>query len=380
MTERLSQLLHEEATHLASPVPDPAPLAHAGRRLRRRRQVTTGVAVAASVVVVAGGSVLLGLGDRGDREVQPVDVDRDAIVWGYGDTVHLDDVTASVPGTLLTLNHTSVGVLAVSTTADAELAGPGRLTLVRYDGTTEDLGELEAGAHPATDPGRDVYVLAETRGPGRAVIVRDAQTGEVREELEVPGLDGARPPMALDGDTLYVRAQPRRMLTVDLVSGEVAPAIRATYYSDATRDRVVTGDRRTFRVVDVGTGEELMSVPTAGTLLQAELSPDARFLRVVRAGESRGVGYEYAASRTLEAWEVASGQPIDVDLGDASADSGGWTLSGDLYTLTDTGVVRCDVPEGTCEETRIEDLPELAEPSLADPVPLDRIVLPDELL
>ena len=379
MTERLSQLMHDEATRIPTPaVPDPARLAVAGRRLRRRRQVTNGLAVAASVAVLAGTGFLLM--DRSDSEPQPVDGNGDAIVWGYDTEVHVGDATAEVPGTLLSLHQTSVGVLAVSTTEDASFAGPAQLTLVRYDGTTADLGELEAGQAPVTDSARDVYVLAELRGTDRVVSVRDAATGELRDEFAVPGLGGSRPGMSLDGDTLYVRQALEKSTlfrSLDLTTGEVAPAPRAAiYYGGATDGRAVTGDRRTFRVVDVASGEELMTFPTAETLVAAELSPDGRFLRVVRDAEGASP-FDPSQPRELQVYEVATGELVPADIGGADAAEGGWTPSGDLYAFTETGVVRCEVPAGECTETTLDALPDLPEPELGSE-PLAQIVRPDQ--
>lgn len=377
MTDRLSQLLHDEATHLSVPPPDAAGTLAEGRRLRRRHRATTGLAVAAGVAVTGGGIALaLALGSNGDRDLQPADVNPDAIVWGYDSEVHLGDVAATVPGTVLSLDHTSVGVLAVSTTADAPLGGSGRLTLVRYDGTTEDLGELSPGERPVTDPAQDVYVLTDATASDLSLSVYDAETGEVRQQIDLPDLTDGRPAGLLSGDTLRLQLKPRAWYAVDLTTGDVARERGLEQaIAPVTAGRVVLFDGRRYSVRDIASGTELMNVlagpPVSGDLL----SPDGQFLRMAQAPMGGTYSALTGGTGDLSVYDVTTGEAVLADVGDEGTVAGGWTLGGELYQLTETSVIRCEVPSGTCNEADDEALPTLPEPTLSEQ-PLARVVVP----
>ena len=87
--------------------------------------------------------------------------------------------------------------------------GPGvRSTLVRYDGSTVDLGTIPEGVGPAPTRSESIYVLAEARRDGFAAVVRDAETGETVQDGPASRICRLGywpvPPLALDGGTLYV--------------------------------------------------------------------------------------------------------------------------------------------------------------------------------
>ena len=231
MTERLSQLLHEEATRLDVPVPDHAGLALEGRRLRRRSHLRTGLSAAAAVAVVAVGSVAVWQAYVEDgRPDVAAELPRDAVIYGWEDQVHLDDVSVEVPGSVTGVDLTSRGVLVTS-------QNPATLTLVRYDGTSVDLGSAPELSPVETDPASAVYVHNEWREGTVVVVARDVETGEVVREVPTirdAGRADTGAPLTLDGDTVYLGLGRTGLLAVDLTTGDtreidrVAPACPAS--------------------------------------------------------------------------------------------------------------------------------------------------------
>lgn len=345
MTDRLSQLLHDEAAHLTPPPPDTATILLEGRRLRRRQRVTTGVAAAAvaAVVVTTAGFVALQSPDTGARDVGPAGAGESSpAVYAVGSDVVVGDTVATVPDTVHSLHYTAAGVLVRSNPNDgaSDGSGPESLTLVRWDGSTADLGTVPEGVGPATDPARDVYVLAEAEGDGFVGVVRDVETGEVVQQVPLP--DGrpsywAVPPLALDGDDLYVGFR-NEAAVVDLASGDSSVAKGLTGgIPQAAGGRALRQSNSLLTVVEARTGQTLLDVDLQeGTATSASLSPDGRWLLVMQ--ESMEGGSE---SRVLE---VATGEEAGVELTNLS----GWTATGEPFSLDDDGVTTCKAATGEC--------------------------------
>lgn len=343
MTERLSQLLHDEATAVVPPPPDTAAVLGAGRRIRQRRRVTG--AVVASVAAVALVSVGVGVlgGSPQAREVVPAaPASAPApVAFGVGSDVHVGDVVAQVPDTVHSLHYTSVGVLVRSNPngGASDGSGPESLTLVRWDGSTEDLGTIPEGVGPATDPTRDVYVLAEAEGDGFAAVVREAETGDVVQRTTLP--DGRPsywdvPPLALDGDDLYIGFR-NETKVLGLGSGDVATAPdMAGGLPEVVSGRTVVQDGGLISVRDAATGEVLLDVDTE-EYGWGSLSPDGRYLRVV---------IDDMEPQPLQVYDVATGKvrefPMSYDWG--------WTADGDLFKASGATLTRCDAATGDCTE------------------------------
>lgn len=350
MTERLSQLLHDEATGLVPPPPDAASVIGAGRRIRQRRRITGAVvATVAAVVVTTVGVGVLASADPEARGADPTSTGRAApspVVWAVGSDVHVGDAVAQVPDTVHSLHYTSVGVLVRSNPngGASDGSGPESLTLVRWDGSTEDLGTIPEGWGPATDADRDVYVLAEARDGGFVAVVRDATTGETVQTVTLPDLPPSYwdvPPLALEGDSLFVGYR-KSMAAVDLSTGESTEVEGSDGGAPSTSGgRMVVADQDSIDVVDALSAEVLLSVPVdRDTLPYGTLSPDGDYLRVVLQDES---------TDRLAVHDVATGEVVEVP----GLYGWGWTADSRLTKVEGDTVTTCDPATGQCQETTI---------------------------
>ncbi|GAA1476173.1 hypothetical protein GCM10009623_06190 [Nocardioides aestuarii] len=350
MTERLTQLLHDEATGLVPPPPDAASVIGAGRRIRQRRRVTGAVvATVAAVVVTSVGVGLLG-GSPEARDVGPTSPDAATpapAAYGVGSDVHVGDRVAQVPDTVHSLHYTSVGVLVRSNPngGASDGSGPESLTLVRWDGSTEDLGTIPEGVGPATDPARDVYVLAEPEGDGFVAVVRDAGTGEVVQTVPLPDLPPSYwevPPLTLDADRLFVGYRTKTAV-VDLATGETSIAEGLDGGMQLVRGgHVVAGDGESLSVLDAATGQPVLDVEVEpGTAPYGMLSPDGRFLRVVRQDLPPG------AEDVMQVYDVSTGSVQEF----AGSDGWGWTSDGDPFRVGGGTLTRCEADTGDCTDS-----------------------------
>lgn len=350
MTERLSQLLHDEATGLVLPPPDAARVLRVleeGRRLGRRRRARTGLVglAAAAAVAVAGFAVLGVTGDQA-REAVPADAPDRPAAYAIGSQVAIGDAVATVPDTVHSLHYTSDGVLVRSNPngGASDGSGPETLTLVGWDGATTDLGTIPEGVGPATDPDRGVYVLAEPAGEGFVAVVRDASTGDVVQEVPLP--DGrpsywSVPPLGLDGDDLYVGFRDSTAI-VDLASGEAttAPGLPGGI-PDVAGGQVLRQTAAGVSVIEGRDGQTVLDVEVApGAPTSASLSPDGRWVLVTEA--TRGS----TDSRLIE---VDTGEEVVVGLSGLT----GWTATGEAFELSDDGVTTCSAPGGECSTDRL---------------------------
>jgi hypothetical protein len=335
MTDRLSQLLHDEATHLVAPVPDTAAVLTEGRRLRRRQRVTAGLAAAGVAALVAAtvGVVVLA-GDGGSRTVDPATSD-DHLAWALDSDVHVDGHTAEVPDTVHSLHYTSVGVLVRSNPNDgaSDGSGPESLTLVRWDGSTVDLGTVPEGVGPATDPDEDVYALAEPRGDGFVAVVREAETGDVVRRVPLPDLPPSYwevPPLGLDGATLYVGYR-NQTVALDLATGDGGPVEGLVGGIPAVAGGHAVGQQDGRAVVlDTDSGTSLLTVPGDAWPM---LSPDGRFL--------------LAGNQVLE---VSTGSAQDLP---STGTEWGWTSGGDLFAVAGDHVTTCDATTAECTDAPV---------------------------
>jgi hypothetical protein len=353
MTERLSQLLHDEAAHLTPPPPDPAVSLIEGRRLRRRQRITAGVAaaaVAAVVVTTAGFVAMSGIGDA-SREVAPAgpaQAEQAPAAYGVGSEVHVGDSVATVPDTVHSLHYTSLGVLVRSNPNDgaSDGSGPESLTLVRWDGSTTDLGTIPEGVGPATDPARDVYVLAEARGDGFVAVVRDAASGETVQEQPLPDLPPSYwevPPLGLSGGSLYVGYR-KETVAIDLATGEqsTVPGLSGGI-PDVRGGRTVTSEEGLLEVLDVASGETVLSLDFQG-YAYGTLSPDGRFLRFVQEETFDAQGNYVEPEDVTVVHDLSSGERREFP----GAYDWGWTADGDLFKASGDTLTTCDVGTGEC--------------------------------
>ncbi|GHJ57890.1 hypothetical protein NOK12_04090 [Nocardioides sp. OK12] len=350
MTDRLALQLQDEAAGLDVPPAPAASILAAGRRARRRRRAGTAAGSALFALVVIGGASLgltvLGGEDRADRHrgVDPATAAYlDHGVFATGSTVHLGDgSTAEVDEEVKVLYYTSAGPLVrtgrVSSTDDD---GPSRYTLVRPDASQATL-DLDLGDRvPGTDPEQPLLAYAEsTGGPRRwEVVVLDVTTGEERARVRVEGaMSGGweAPPVALDGDLVYVSFDGGATTAVDWRSREVVPYTGA---GPAVGGRVVESDGEELRVVDLVRDEVLYRV-SSERYPYVDLSPDGTLAKVVFQDEQEEDGFlvvDLDSGRTTTIAEA----PWDF----------GWTAGGHLFSVDTQArtTTTCAPATGVCE-------------------------------
>ena len=361
MTERLKSLLHDEADALSVPAPSASRALADGRRLRRRRRLVP-VATAAAVVLVAGGlAFTLGGGDDRDRDdataADPA-ASSAPVLYAAGSTVVIGDRTAEVPDTVHSLHYTSAGVLVRSNANDgaSDGSGPENLTLVREDGTTVDLGVIPEGVGPATDPDEPVYALAEADGAGFKVVVRDAATGDVVQEMRLP--DGKPsywpvPPLALDGDTLYVGFD-STTAAVDLTTGDSHTVDGMSGgIPEVLGGRTVVQGRGAPRVMDVATGATVYDYFLT-TCTRCDREPrqgaDPFSISLSPTGASVLIETTDRMGMTDRVWvhDIDAAEQQELAGGDTAG--WGWTADGHPFSVTGRTVTSCDPTSGICDD------------------------------
>jgi hypothetical protein len=346
MTERLNQLLHDEADRLDVPPVAAGEVLGRGRVLRRRRTFAKAGAAAAVLAVVGGITVAVTNGGDNDRAIEPAATTANVPAFGFESTIYLGELTASVPDTTHSLHYTSEGVLVRSNPNEggSDGSGPESLTLVRYDGSTTDLGDIPEGVGPATDPEKSVYVLAEARGNGFVAVVREAGTGETLDEVPLPDLPPSYwevPPLALDGGTLYVGYK-SETAAVDLATGKHQVVEGMTGgIPDVHGGRIFVGKGTTISVLDAGTGEVVRTFDVGHDAF-GQLSPDGQYLGVSTFDDKT---FENA----FTAYNVDTGEPVE--LGPlAAAEQLGWTAAGGAFAVDKGVLTTCDLDTGECNQ------------------------------
>lgn len=359
MTERLAQLLHEEAAGLEVPAPDASAVLASGRGAQRRRRLTSAVGALALVAAV-GGSVLavdaLSGPDRDDA-VDPAAPFDAGPVFSLGTTVYLEGGAeqAQVDDTAVkSLFYTSAGVLVRhGENQFSDGGGPQRFSLVREDGTVSPIGVVTEETVPGTDPGEPYLAFAEQASDGGfEVVVRDLRDDTEAARVPLPadatatGGGWSVPPVALDGDRVWVGTGPQPYV-VDWRAG----AVEATDAVDPGFLEIVGGrhldeGEEGAAVVDAASGERLLELPLRNdeeTSSSPSLSPDGRFV-MVTVEDLPGAG-GYAPPSSFEVYSVETGEAVTVEQPPYGV---GWTASGDLFSLTETELTTCDADSGAC--------------------------------
>lgn len=345
MTEPLTRLLHDVGDDLQTPPAPATAVLERGRSLRRRRTALLTAGASVAVVAVLTGALLLP-GSGADRAVDPVAPSGDptfaGVTYAVGNEVFLDGGETAVEiddRAVKSLYYTSAGVLVRhGENSSSDGGGPQRFTLIRPDGTTDPVSvETEENAHGA-DPTQPYLAWTEVVDGGVEVVVHDVDTDTEVARVPVEGrFTWSPPPVALDGDTVYVGGRSGRdpaLLAVDWRTGEVTESALEAYFPEVSAGRAVTDEG----VVDVDGSEVL---PARGQDTFIRLAPDSR-LAVVRSFEP-GVG----------------GEVIDLDTGEGlplPAADGGWSVGNQPFEVVDGVLTVCSPTTGECLE-RAVDLP-----------------------
>ena len=329
----------------------------------RRSSLAAAAAAATAAAVIAGGALLLdawpGDGNRTDPATDRADLttsfDTGAAVFSVGSTVYLDDARTRVSiddQGVRSLHYTSAGVLVRSgNNGDWDGGGPQRFWLIGADGAVDRLKVILRDRLYATEPSQPYLAyLEETRG-GYEVVVRDLRDDvEIARTVLPPGSIDDRPPeVSLSGGDVFVSTI-SSVFVVDWRAGSVTEieAPQPFGYFLITAGRSITADADTTRVVDVRTGDVLLSIPrsiaTGGGM---SLSPDGRFL----------VSGVWGLDHVRQVYDIDTGEHVTIREHDSTRPTTcqscgltqyGWTGDGDLIDLTNDMLRVCDSATGTC--------------------------------
>jgi hypothetical protein len=368
MTDRLSSLLHDEATALDVPAVPADRILAQGRGLQRRRRTTTAVAGAVAAVLVAAIATTAVSAWRGDDSIEPASRSDQAAyqqkgAWAVGDEVHLGNHVVTVPYTA-ELRYTSLGVLVY--TADLGATGdekPFGATLVTPDGephAVEGTGLDDLAVPPGTDPAGPYIAYARpTDSPGHAeLVVLDLRSGDETVVGEPFRSDHPeRTTVTIDGDTLvWADSHFHRLDWRTGDEGRFDPhgLVSPFFGTFPGGNYVATAhDAQRWQVRSAASQSLLLEVPVGGydgAAQAAYLSPDGKYL-MVSAGEDGILVYA-----------VATGASVLLGGGRGVTDYG-WTpndqLVGKKYAAQASEVELCDPDSGRCRgtgETRTEPL------------------------
>ena len=344
MTERLSALLHDEASDLEIPPPAaPAVLAR-GRSMRRRRRAA-GVAAALAVVAIVGSGAVLATNvvQRDGRAVEPTGPSTGhGAVFSVGSTVFYDGGThhtAIDDKAIKSLYFTSAGLLVRHGNNNAsDGGGPQRFSLVTPDGTEQPLSVVTEESVPGVDP-RQPYLAYTTVEHGTVhLLVHDVATDENVADVTVPGDltwgGWSGPPVALAGDTAYVGTD-KVTYAVDWRTGQVGTTQHVPPgYPDVHGGRAVAATRTEVSVLDVATGKTLLDLPRPGGTGYLLLSPDGRFAIM-----------DDTDGKSFAVYDVDTGSHVTLD---GASYAYGWTPDGDLFTISRHHVVTCSTATAEC--------------------------------
>jgi hypothetical protein len=345
VTERLSALLHDEASTLAVPAPPAHEVLLRGRSLRRRRRVRNGVAVGA-VLCVLGVGVGLGLaGDGTHRAVDPAGTTTDfgsSGAFAMGSELHIGGHVVDLGEPVKAVYYTSAGAVVRSgDRAPTDSAGPSHYTLVRPDGSSTpvhvSMGDRVAGFEPDSTH----LAYAAKNSERWDVVVHDVVSDR---ELARVTIDGSftwggweAPPVAIDGHVVWVHLDDG-WTEVDWRTSGVRAVPDTGEVSELADGVYATRDAR-----DVWTAHWMADGTVVGTVPLRKgwygfFSPDGRYLR---AFDNMGFGGGPAAS----VYDVRTGEVRDLD---GPLDDIGWTPDGHTLEVTGRTLSTCAPMGGDC--------------------------------
>jgi len=262
-------------------------------------------------------------------------------VFTLGTTVYWDGGTKHAQiddKAIKSTYYTSAGLLVRHGDNHAsDGGGPQRFSLVTEDGTVKPVSVVTDEVVPGIDPAQPYLAYAQVVGGVVEVVVHDVSTDQEVARVPVPDAKKwggwSAPPVALSGDIVYVGTDDV-MRTVDWRTGEVGTTdALGPGYPDVSGGRAVRVDVETMSVVEVTTGDELLSVPNDG-MSYLQLSPDGRFA-VLDTGDGKSV----------DVYDVDAGTKVTIE---GHAFDYGWSPDGDLFKVAHRHVITCDTATGAC--------------------------------
>jgi hypothetical protein len=340
VTERLSTLLHEEATALDVPAPTAPVVLSRGRSLRRRQRAVRGVA-AAAVLAVVGTGVATALTVRGGdtgRDSLPAGAGYESTgAFSVGRDLYVGSHTLRWDEPIRSLYYTSAGVVVRS--------GDDDFALVTPSGERRSL-DIEAGDRTiGVEPDSSHLAYAERSGKDTwEIVVVDVLTNEELARTEVGGTftwgGWEAPPVAIDGHAVWVHFD-------DGWTEVTWPEVVVSVFSD-TRDvyEVANGHYADPdpRRRGVWTIKQMANRAPVGRVRLDEgwysfFSPDGNHLRAF-ADDVRG-----DERVTTRLYDVRTGESRDVP---DAADAMGWTPDGHTLEVFTDRVRICEPIAGRC--------------------------------
>ncbi|MGZ8744391.1 MAG: hypothetical protein ACXWXO_15855 [Nocardioides sp.] len=356
MTEKLKQLMHEQASTPHFEPVDVATLVDRGdRRIRRRRWAVVGGSAAAAVAVAALAPALLGapgsdpVSPGAGRDGFPVttgDLPGDMfaqgrVTWAMGSVIHYGDITVDVGMPVTAFVRTQIGFVFAS---DGEVW--------QVDGDAQQLIGHVHPKHPrlVSDEETPAAGWVDPTGDRPAFVVYDHGTGATTtfDEETTPGMgslaDEEDPAYfyAVDDGTAYWRDQ-RGAVATDLATGE-------TTVVDA-------GARNGFDIMDVEDGLIAFNAADDGTALgrtrgDAVLLPDAYGSM---GSFSPDAAFYTADADEPQVYATATGEQVQLDLGGYAFATGvGWVDDSTVVVLaaqteqSSVELLTCALPSGAC--------------------------------
>jgi hypothetical protein len=356
MTEKLKDLMHEQASSVDFDLPDLDTLVRDGdRRLRTRRLGVVGAGLAAAAVATAVTLAAVG-GGTGSRAVDPAQQAPATaeVTWVTGSVLHVGTRTVDLGHEVRAYVRTGDGIVFAdprgrvhSWTDGAEVSAVGRTSARRPHLVSDD------------ETGQAAWVDVSDGDKTLAVLDRDG-VRTVRDDENLSRV------YALDAGTAYL-LDDRGALSLDLASG------RTTVLDpDATGDDEILDaedGRIAFNTPGEG-GTEIGARPGTGVQLpegygsSGRFSPDARW-------------FSLDADEPM-IYDARTGERLRFDVGRGFATGYEWLDNSTIAMLAasepDTAaqaeLLTCQVPEATCEtvESQLGTFDELVEHGFALPV------------